>query len=578
MHNAAARRWPAKALDVPRPSDRRKAEGWRPIAKAAVWAMAWSCATHACISGPDRSGATSTAQDTHLDATVLSPPSHRPDLRPVALPDFSRMANSVQRQMLGQAEALRTQISTRSLSTADLSAAYGRMGTLLMAAEQVDAAEICYVNAQKLEPRDARWPYYLGQLYRIKGPVTSAAASFERALELRPDDVPTLVWLGEVYLTQGRIDDAGQLFSRVLNAQPKLVPALFGAGRVALARKEYASAVNLLEECLALDSRATATHYPLAMAYRGLGNTALAQAHLERKGDVKIQPVDPLMAELNEVLESPRAYDIRGGRSLETGDWADAAAQFRKGLALEPSDPVLRLRLGTTLFQMGDPRGARQEFERILQSSPEYARAHHSLGLLAAADGRYGEALERFTAAVKYESGDPSSRVALAGLLRREGRSEEALEQYDAARHLDPRRPDATLGYIVTLSKLRRHTEARDRLVEATKAYPDEPEFAHALARLLASAPDARVRDGRRALAIAETLLKAQQTPDRGETLAMALAELGRYEQAAAVQRDVIDATARAGLDQMARHMDENLRLYERGAPCRTPWRDDEMP
>ena len=43
--------------------------------------------------------------------------------------------------------------------------------------------------------------------------------------------------------------------------------------------------------------------------------------------------------------------------------------------------PFLRLRLGTTLFQMGDPRGARQEFERILQNSPEYARAYHSLGL-----------------------------------------------------------------------------------------------------------------------------------------------------------------------------------------------------
>ena len=559
-------------------SDRRGAKGWRPIAKAAVWAMAWSCATHACVSGPDRSAATSTAHDTRLGATVLSPPSQRPDLRPVALPDFSRMANSVQRQMLAQAEALRTQISTRSTSTADLSAAYGRMGTLLMAAEQVDTAEICYVNAQKLEPRDARWPYYLGQLYRIKGPVTSAAASFERALVLRPDDVPTLVWLGEVYLTHGRVDEAGHLFSKVLNGQPKLVPALFGAGRVALARKEYASAVKLLEECLALDSRATATHYPLGMAYRGLGNTALAQAHLERKGDVKIQPVDPLMAELNEVLESPRAYDIRGGRSLETGDWADAAAQFRKGLALAPSDPVLRLRLGTTLFQMGDPRGARQEFERILQSSPEYARAHHSLGLLAAADGRYEEALERFSAAVKYGPSDASARVAFAGLLRREGRSEEALDQYNAARQLDPRRPDATLGYIVTLSKLSRHEEARDRLVEATKAYPDESEFAHALARLLASAPDASVRDGRRALAIAETLLKTQQTPDRGETLAMALAELGRYQQAAAVQRDVIKATAQAGLDQMARRMDENLQLYQRGAPCRTPWREGEMP
>ena len=45
------------------------------------------------------------------------------------------------------------------------------MGTLLAAAEQLEAAEPCYLNAQTLAPDDARWPYYLGQLYRIKGPV-----------------------------------------------------------------------------------------------------------------------------------------------------------------------------------------------------------------------------------------------------------------------------------------------------------------------------------------------------------------------------------------------------------------------
>ena len=172
------------------------------------------------------------------------------------------------------------------------------MGTLLAAAEQPEAAEPCYLNAQTLAPDDARWPYYLGHLYRIKGPVESAASAFERALQLRPDDVPTLVWLGEVYLSQGRGNEAEPLFSKALTLQPKLVPALFGKGRVALARKDYATAVKLFEECLALDPRATATHYPLGMAYRGLGNAKQAQLHLEQPGDVKIQPVDPLMSAL----------------------------------------------------------------------------------------------------------------------------------------------------------------------------------------------------------------------------------------------------------------------------------------
>src|SRR5205085_1373019 len=128
-------------------------------------------------------------------ATTLNPPSARAGLRPVTLPDLSRMAPSVQRQMRTQAARLRNTIERPGTSTADLSDEYGRMGTLLAAAEQIDAAEPCYLNAQSLAPDDRRWPYYLGQLYRIKGPVESSALAFERALQLQPDDVPTLVWL-----------------------------------------------------------------------------------------------------------------------------------------------------------------------------------------------------------------------------------------------------------------------------------------------------------------------------------------------------------------------------------------------
>jgi tetratricopeptide (TPR) repeat protein len=481
------------------------------------------------------------------------------------------MGKSVQQQMRTQISSLRASLEQPGTS-ADLSAEYGRLGTLLMAAEQIDSAETCYINAQTLAPSDARWPYYLGQLYRIKGPVANAAASFERALELQPDDVPTLVWLGEVYLSQGRPDEAEPLFSKAVTLQPKLVPALFGAGRVALARKDYAVAVRLLEECLAIDPRATATHYPLGMAYRGLGNAKRAQTHLEQQGDVKVRPADPLMDALDIVLESPQAYDIRGGRSLETGEWADAAAQFRKGLELDPASPVLRLRLGTALFQMADARGAQEQFEQVLRTSPDYARAHHSLAILAEAGGRHGEALARFAAAVKYGPNDASSRVGFADLLRRAGRLSEALDQYDGAHKLDPRRADATLGVAQTLAGLGRYQEAKGRLLQATAAYPDEPAFAQALARMLASAPDPRVRDGRRALAIVERLLKGPATTELGETLAMAFAELGQFDQAVRVQRDVMAANQRAGLPDAGLAMAANLELYESRKPSRSPW------
>ena len=215
---------------------------------------------------------------------------------------------------------------------------------------------------------------------------------------------------------------------------------------------------------------------------------------------------------------------------------------------------------------------SQEQFEQVLRISPDYARAHHSLAILAEADGRHAEALERFAAAVKYGPDDASSRVGFADLLRRAGRLSEALGQYDQASKLDPRRVDATLGVAQTLAGLRRYQEAKDRLFQATAAYPDEPKIAQALARLLASAPDARVRDGRRALKIVQTLLKRSASTELGETLAMAFAELGQFDQAVRVQRDVIAANERAGLPDAALEMAANLKLYESRKPSRTPW------
>jgi len=58
----------------------------------------------------------------------------------------------------------------------------------------------------------------------------------------------------------------------------------------------------------------------------------------------------------------------------------------------------------------------------------------------------------------------------------------------------------------------------------------------------------------------------------------MTLAELHQYDQAASVQRDILKGAQRAGLQNVVERLTVNLRLYERGEPCRTPWSKDEMP
>ena len=135
----------------------------------------------------------------------------------------------------------------------------------------------------------------------------------------------------------------------------------------------------------------------------------------------------------------------------------------------------------------------------------------------------------------------------------------------------------AMLGRAITFVRMSRYHEARDQLLEGLKAYPNHAGFPLALARLLAAAPDDSVRDGSRALALAEQVVKVDQSTDVGETLGMALAEVGRFDEAAAVQRDLITAARQAGRMDLVARLQDNLRLYAARQPSRTPWRSEDV-
>ena len=510
-----------------------------------------------------------TAPDALLD---LAPAAGTPACG-TELPGLERLGASVQLQIRDRRAAVSAAAGTDAPA-----AARGALGMILMAASLPEAAETCFREAATRDPEDARWLYYLGHLRRDAGDLSAAAALFDAVLRLRPGDVATLVWLGEIRLAEDRPVSARPLFQQALALQPDSLAARYGLGRAALLAEDYQRAVDLLEEILARAPAAAAAHYPLGMAYRALGNEARAEAHLRRRESTALRPADPLMAEVDALIESARAYETRGNEALDREEWSAAAELFRRGLALDPDNPALRHRLGTALYVMGDAEGALAEFERVTRKSPNFPAVHYSVGVLLQGEGRHREAIGRFETALRYQPNDGEVRRRLAVSLRRTGDPEAALDQYRTVLRMDPDVADARFGAAMALVQLRRYREARDRLDAGIEAFPGASIFPHALARLLAAAPAAEVRDGRRALRLVEQLAQGERTIDLGETMAMALAEVGRYGEAAAVQRDLIAAAEAGGMEEAAPRLAANLRLYERGRPCREPWPADALP
>jgi tetratricopeptide (TPR) repeat protein len=468
----------------------------------------------------------------------------------------------------------------------ELGTAYGEYAMLLHAAEYYEAAEPAYLNAQDLMPGDVRWPYYLGHVYKSTGKTETSIQSFRRAVDRSPSEIAALIWLGRLLLEQGQTDEAERLFQRASDLPPRNVAVMAGLGQAALARRDYARAVTVLEEALAFDPSAASIHSPLANAYRGLGDEAQAEAHLKLWRNTDILVPDRLRQELDLSLESGLSYELRGVRALEARDFKAAEEFFRKGVALTPSTTALgrslRHKLGTALVLQGDIAGAMARFEEVAKLAPAdgldeaSAKANYSLGVVMASSGETSEAIRRLSTAVKYNPNYNEAWMALGDTLRKDGRFDASLKPYAEVIRINPRAAEARFAYAMALVRLRRYKDAKDWLEESARVQSDRPELAHALARLLAAAPDDAVRDGARAMTLVQDVLKGTKTTAVGETMAMALAELGQFTDAVEVQRGVIAAAEQAGLSPDVRRMTANLRRYQGRQACRTPWPDDD--
>ncbi|MCY3842379.1 MAG: tetratricopeptide repeat protein, partial [Acidobacteria bacterium] len=401
-------------------------------------------------------------------------------LPPVTLPDLSSLLEPVQERLRAPYQALNELLAGGSATPAELAAAYGELGIIMMVAEFFETAEACFLHAHAHVPSDPRWPYYLAHRYRTDGEQEEAAEYFERTLALRPNDLAALVWLGEVYLLLGRTDEAEPLFLRALGRDAESAAALSGAGRAALARESYAQAADFLERAVAYDPGATSLYYPLGLAYAGLGDDAKAEETLARRGDGLTFPADPLLEELQAsgLLDSPLDDQERGLEAFAAGRFAEAAEIFRGVLELAPDNLALRLRLGTTLFLAGDPRGAAEQFEIALRVSPDLPRAHFGLGVILDAGGRHREAIEKFTAALDLDPAYLEARLALAEALRVTGQVEESLPHYERLVETAPDyAAEAWISGADILVRLDRYEEADAWLRRARDAYPDRAEL-----------------------------------------------------------------------------------------------------
>jgi tetratricopeptide (TPR) repeat protein len=198
---------------------------------------------------------------------------------------------------------------------------------------------------------------------------------------------------------------------------------------------------------------------------------------------------------------------------------------------------------------------------------PSKAKWHSDRAWALQVDGKHAESETEYRRAIEMDPLDPSAYNGLAVTLVYQGQVDEASQHLAKALSLDPVYVRARENRV-WVDEILERTAAYVHVVEAE--YQRDPENRGAVANLawaLATAPDGRLRDGRRALQLAQTLLQAAGEDHAAAlvTLAAANAELGRYDQAA-------DAARRAlatGDPRVTEILPQQLALYSQRRPFR---------
>lgn len=260
----------------------------------------------------------------------------RAPLRTVPWPNLAGLEPAVR-------QALQRASTTLATGTSD-GEAHGELGRLFHAHGFSAAAETCYDNAGRLAREDFRWPHLRGLVLLDEQRSEAAAAAFAEAFARRPY-YPALLRQARVEQELGHLE-AAQVLLAVATAHSPNDPALLAVlGDQAGLTGRNAEAIELLERALQAAPGATRLHYPLALAYRAVGNGAAADAHLALAGRVGIVPLDPLENEVRSRRVGATVWDLEGQRALQAGDAPAAVKAFRKALEARPGDPELRARL-----------------------------------------------------------------------------------------------------------------------------------------------------------------------------------------------------------------------------------------
>ena len=247
--------------------------------------------------------------------------------------------------------------------------------------------------------------------------------------------------------------------------------------------------------------------------------------------------------------------------------------ESRKWVSIGTATALCVACLALTSRQLQFWRDTETLAEHNVAVTPDNFLSHFIWAMALEHDGRFSRAMIQYRVSAAIEPFEYRAHYGLAQLLKRQGHLEAAAAEYDIVTRLGSN-PDVHIAHLNeadALSQLGRAGEAAYHLDEALRVEPDSVVAMNNLAWLLATSTNAAVRDGPRAVQLADRACEitgGKQTICIG-TLAAAYAEAGRFDDAIITAQKACDSARQLGETNLLQKNLQLIELYRSHKPFR---------
>lgn len=495
-------------------------------------------------------------------------------------------------------------------STVERVAAWIRLGNVRLDLDDPEAATAAFSAALELDSASPAASAGLGKSAALRGDATAAVRYFERALELQPEATALHYPLAIALRELGQMDAARQQLAARGNVEAAFPDPVAQAvlslasgsgvhlmfGNRALRQGKVELAIERYRRALDINPRSPEAHRALAAAHEHLGHRQEAVEHYSSAlalapdnpashynlGTILVEQGDDEQAMRHFQAALRLAPDYDNARFnlaavlARNGRYGEALPHYEVLLSREGSDHAIRFYAAHTLQNLGQHDRANALLRQLLQEDGDRPRARLALARGLLATGDVDAARQQLELLLETPSLPSEQLLAgyleLARLQAQQRHWDAAVTSFDQALQLDNGNPSAHFGRAMALLLAERYGAASEALETANRTLPEDRELRHLLARFLATCPVRDLRHGQRALEMAFDLLQQQPRLDIAQTVGMALAEQGRFDEAVVWQERLLAQAQQAQAVELVPQLQEDLRRYRLGHAVVAPW------